>query len=77
VTNLELIRRARGLRQKDVAHLAQIPQIYVSMIERGRLNPTSKELERIGRALGVSPDALLRDATPNLQVEQTEAGAVR
>jgi len=48
------LRLTRGLSQEEVAHLAGIHVTYLSGIERGRRNPSLKNLRRIAGALGVS-----------------------
>jgi transcriptional regulator with XRE-family HTH domain len=47
------MRRERGLSQEEVAHLAGIHVTYLSGIERGKRNPSLKNLGRIAAALGV------------------------
>jgi transcriptional regulator with XRE-family HTH domain len=51
--------------QRDVARSAKIHQPVYSHIERGRVNPTSAELQQIAVALGWSgdPDRLLDHVT--------------
>ena len=57
---LKFERIQRGLSQSGLAHLANLPQPVVCLIEKGTRNPAPDDLIALGRALGVSPDALLR-----------------
>jgi transcriptional regulator with XRE-family HTH domain len=57
---LEVFRRDAGLTIRDLARKADVPIMYICLIERGRLNPTSEELDKLGRALGVAPHLLLK-----------------
>jgi transcriptional regulator with XRE-family HTH domain len=52
-------RLRRGLTQEQVATLTHLPQSTISAIERGRVNPSSAEVEALGRAFGVSPASVL------------------
>jgi transcriptional regulator with XRE-family HTH domain len=55
------LRTALGLSQEQVAERADLHWVYVSGIERGRRNPGLNTIGKLARALGVTPDALLRD----------------
>jgi len=44
-------RVARGLTQRQLAHLSGVPQADFSRIERGGGNPTEATLQRLARAL--------------------------
>lgn len=48
-----------GLTQEAVADAADLHWSYVGQIERGERNLTYKNLLRMARGLGVSPDKLL------------------
>ena len=55
-------RLERGWNQNDAARASGIPQTTISAIERGRVVPTSDELDALARAFGVKPaSALLRE----------------
>ncbi|MEK7601641.1 MAG: helix-turn-helix transcriptional regulator [Patescibacteria group bacterium] len=54
------IRLKKGVSQGKLARALGIHPTYVSQIERGIRNPTIKNIEKLARALGVSPDKLLR-----------------
>ena len=52
-TQVRIIRTAKGLRQKDVAEIANVTQAEVSALERGHYVPPSIR-RRILQALGVN-----------------------
>jgi len=53
-------RFALGLSQEDLAEKAGVHRTYVGMVERAEKNITLQNIERIAKALGVSPDQLLK-----------------
>jgi DNA-binding XRE family transcriptional regulator len=55
-------RRSRGLTQEEVAQRARLHVSYISLVERGRRNPTVGTLRRIGDVLQVPLSELLREA---------------
>jgi len=57
---LKQIRTKKGMSQGDIARALKVHRSYIGGIERGTRNPTIKNIEKIARALGVSPDKLLR-----------------
>lgn len=59
-TNLQRLRRAKGLSQEALADEAGMDRTYISGIERGLRNPTVKVLERIASALGVGAWELIK-----------------
>jgi len=46
-------RKARGLRQSDLAELSGVTQADISRIERGQVAPTTQTLLKLTTALGV------------------------
>lgn len=46
-------RKARGLRQSDLAELSGVTQADISRIERGQVAPTTQTLLKLTSALGV------------------------
>ena len=52
-------RRARRLSQAQLGRAADISQPTISQIERGRIVPNPKELERLASCLGVPQTELL------------------
>ena len=51
--NVQKARRAKGVSQEELAHLAEIHQTYLSGVERGKRNPSILVLDRIAAALGL------------------------
>ena len=49
--HIRALRRLRGASQEDVAYDADIHPTYLSGIERGRRNPSLKNIRAIARAL--------------------------
>ena len=54
------IRLKKKISQADVAKLLGVHRSFVSQIERGVVNMSLKNVERIAKTLGVRPDKLLR-----------------
>lgn len=52
-TNLQKLRRDRGVTQEELAHKARVHQTYLSGVESGKRNPSIVVLERIADGLGV------------------------
>lgn len=51
---LKKVREAKGLSQKELAGLLDMPQPQYSRIESGKTDPSFTTLERIAKALGIS-----------------------
>lgn len=68
----EFIRNQREITRlslRQLAHLAQISNPYLSQIERGLYRPSAEVLKNLAHALGIAPEALfaragLLDAEP-------------
>ncbi|MEP2827820.1 helix-turn-helix transcriptional regulator [Parvibaculum sp.] len=60
--NVQRLRRDKGWSQEEFAFECGLHRTYVSGIERGVRNPTVTILEKIAKALGVSPGTLLENA---------------
>lgn len=58
--NLRALRKERGLSQEHLADLAGIHRTFVGSVERCERNISIDNIERLAKALGVEPDALLR-----------------
>lgn len=58
---LALLRRQRGIPQRQLAEALQISVAGVSRLETGLLNPTADELKVIAGVLGVEPSVRLLD----------------
>jgi transcriptional regulator with XRE-family HTH domain len=59
-TNLQRLRRDKGLSQEELAHRADVHQTYLSGVEVGRRNPSIGVLGRIATALGVDIEEFFR-----------------
>ncbi len=57
--NVHRLRTKRGLSQKELADAVGISVSYVSMLERGQRSPPLETIERMARALRVSPASLV------------------
>lgn len=57
---LKKVREAKGLSQKELAGLLEMPQPQYSRIESGKTDPSFTTLERIVKALGISLTDLFR-----------------
>ncbi|MBL8600328.1 MAG: helix-turn-helix transcriptional regulator [Myxococcales bacterium] len=60
MTQLELLRRQRGLRQADLAEMAGVQQSTISRMERGEGGTVSNAL-RVSKALGASVEDVFGD----------------
>lgn len=56
------LREAAGYSQEEFASIVGVHRTYMGLIERGQTNLTLDSLERVARALGLSPAALLVEA---------------
>ncbi len=59
--NLRRYRKAKGLSQEEVAHRADIDRTYISALERGVYAASVDVLARLGAALDIAPDMLLKE----------------
>jgi transcriptional regulator with XRE-family HTH domain len=58
-SNIRRLRSKRRLSQKALADHVGISVSYVSMLERGQRSPPLETIEKMARALKVTPSALL------------------
>jgi ribosome-binding protein aMBF1 (putative translation factor) len=58
--NLRRERRALGLSQKALAHMAGLDRTYVGSVERAESNISIDNIERLARALGLEPADLFK-----------------
>jgi XRE family transcriptional regulator, regulator of sulfur utilization len=58
--NIRELREERKLTQGDICRATGMDRAYVSRVESGMTNPTISNLEKIAKALDVSPDLLLK-----------------
>ena len=56
---LRELRKQKGLSQEDLAFKSGLHRTYISDIERGSRNLSLKNIEKIAKALGMSPKSLL------------------
>ena len=62
--HIRSLRQQRGLSQEEVAHRASIHVTYLSGIERGKRNPSLRNIRRIALALGVPVKELFSFEAP-------------
>ena len=58
--NIKRIREKKGMTQGDIYRANGMDRGYISRVESGLKNPTISNLEKIAKALGVTPDELLK-----------------
>ena len=58
--NINRIRDQKGMTQGDICRATGMDRGYISRVESGFKNPTISNLEKIAKALGVTPDELLK-----------------
>jgi putative transcriptional regulator len=61
-TRLRAARRAKGLRQEDLAEAAEVSQSTIVRLELGENEPTFKTAHRLARALGTTAEELFGGA---------------
>lgn len=59
--NLQKLRKARGLKQEELAERAGVSITQISKIERNETDPRASTIEKLTTALGCSADKLLFD----------------
>lgn len=62
--NVRSLRLAAGLTQQELADRADITWVYVSGIERGKVNPSLKIIEKLSTAFGLEAWELLKSCKP-------------
>lgn len=58
-TNLRVARKALGISQEELAHLAGLHRTYVGSVERGERNISVDSMECLARSLGLMTFQLL------------------
>ncbi len=56
---LREVRLKKKLSQGDVAKILGVHRTYISGLERGRRNPSLLTVQKVAKALGISPKELL------------------
>jgi transcriptional regulator with XRE-family HTH domain len=59
MTNLQRIRKEKGMSQKELADALGVTQGTVSAWESGRWDPTVENLRAVAKVLGVTVDELI------------------
>ena len=59
--HIRFVRLGRGLTQEELAHRAGVHVTYLSGIERGRRNPSLKNIRLLAMALEVTVSSLFED----------------
>lgn len=57
--NLQRLRLSKDITQEALAELADFDRTYISLLERGKRNPSLISICRIAAALGVEPTIFL------------------
>jgi transcriptional regulator with XRE-family HTH domain len=58
---IKLLRKERGLTQKQLAEGAVVDQSTISYWEKGRQEPTAKQRKNLCNALGITQQELFKD----------------
>lgn len=58
--SVKRLRNKKSLSQEAYAERCRLDRTYISLIERGRRNPSFTNLCKLARGLSVSPSQLLR-----------------
>ena len=61
MTNLQRIRKEKGMSQKELADALGVTQGTVSAWESGRWDPTVENLRAVAKVLGVTVDELIAE----------------
>nr|WP_015062354.1 helix-turn-helix transcriptional regulator [Acetobacter pasteurianus]AFK89004.1 hypothetical protein [Acetobacter pasteurianus] len=60
--NVRLKRKELGLRQHDLSEKTGISQKHISLIERGQMNVTVNQMQRLASALSSTVQSLLSES---------------
>lgn len=63
--NIKSSRLKRDISQEKLADLCNLHRTYIGSVERGERNISIDNIEKIAKALEVSPSVLLEDAKTN------------
>jgi transcriptional regulator with XRE-family HTH domain len=70
MSRLGELRRERGFTQRDLARKAGVSLTIVASVEEGSLRASAALIVRLAKALGVTPEELLREAPSPGQAER-------
>jgi transcriptional regulator with XRE-family HTH domain len=71
-TRLAEARKNKGLSQQELASLAKVHYTNIGRYERGEANPSTDILNRIAKALEVSPDFLMNGTLQDKSADAIE-----
>jgi transcriptional regulator with XRE-family HTH domain len=74
---LRVARVRAGLNQGDLAGITGFDQSYISLLERGRRQPTGKTLKILADALGCDIDTILRKPAAPRAARKRKTAALR
>ena len=57
--NVRFIREMRGISQEELSVIAKMSKTFIGDIERGQKSPTTASLDKLAKALKVTPALLL------------------
>lgn len=63
-TNVQQMRRVKGITQKELAGLAEIHESYVSRVERADINASANVIQKLAEVLSVPIDRLFAARSP-------------
>lgn len=69
---LRTLRKDAGLSQENLAFAAEIERNFVSLIERGKNQPTIRIVFKLAFALGITPSAMLALVEDMLEITEQE-----
>ena len=75
--NIRTIRKARSIKQVQLAQMTGISQEAIACYESGIRTPGLENIEKLAKALAVSYDELLGTATPSPMPEMAVRGNTR
>lgn len=59
--NLKYFRIKENLRQEDLAEKVDLTDKYISDLERAKFSPSLETIEKLAKALNISPDILIKE----------------
>lgn len=67
------VRKAKGLKQKELAEQIGVHPVNISQFERGKRNPKLENINKIASALGILTSELLGEPRPTTPTDHTES----